>query len=177
MSFLDYFRAGRRAPEALDLDPGPGVLCAPCSGRVVAMSDLPDPVFAGGMMGKAVGVWPEEGVVYAPISGTVTVAMPHALGISGGGVELLVHVGVDTVNMNGDGFQVRVKKGDRVSAGDVLLVFDRDKVAAAGHPDAVMEVVTNSPEIEGSGGAVETIASGSVRAGEPLLRVGGPSRP
>ena len=171
MSFLDYLRAARRAPKALDLRPDPGVLCAPCSGRVVAMPDLPDPVFAGGMMGKAVGVRPEEGVVYAPVSGTVTVAMPHALGIRGEGVELLVHVGVDTVNMNGDGFEVKVRKGERVRAGDVLLVFDREKVAAAGYPDTVMEVVTNSPEIEGSGGAVNAVAEGSVRAGEPLMRV------
>lgn len=171
MSLFDYFRAARRAPEALKLNPGPGVLCAPCSGRVVAMPDLPDPVFAEGMMGKAMGVWPDEGVVYAPISGTVTVAMPHALGISGGGVELLVHVGVDTVNMNGDGFEVKVRKGDRVRAGDVLLVFDREKVAAAGYPDAVMEVVTNSSEIEESGGTVDAIAGESVRAGDPLMRV------
>lgn len=170
MKLRDLFKT-LRAPEPLDVHLNPGVLCAPCSGRVEPMEDLPDPVFSSGMMGRAVGVWPQDGVVYAPMSGTLTVAMPHAVGISGEGVELLVHAGVDTVGLDGNGLDLRVKKDERVEAGDVLIVMDRDKIKRAGCSDVVMCVVTNSSEIEESGGSVEVTAEGSVEAGAPLVRV------
>lgn len=172
MGLFDLFRKqGPARPSPLGITTKPDLVYAPANGRVEPMESLPDPVFASGAMGTALGVWPEEGVVYAPISGAVTVAMPHALGIVNDEVELLVHVGVDTVEMNGDGFSVQVEKGQRVSAGDALLVFDRAKVADAGHPDAVMAIVTNTAEVEAAGGRVEPVASGSVSAGEPFLRV------
>ena len=170
MSLRDLFRIPR-SPEPLGLHPAPGVLCAPCSGKVASMGELPDPVFSSGMMGKAVGVWPEGSVVYAPVSGTVTVAMPHAIGISSEGIELLVHVGVDTVQLEGKCSDLHVRKGDQVSAGDVMLVMDRDRIARAGYPDVVMCAITNSGEIEESGGAVTMLAGASVAAGDPLVRV------
>lgn len=157
------------APAAVDAAEAPGVLCAPVTGRVVAMADVPDPVFAGGMLGEGCGVWPSESVVYAPLSGEVTVAMSHAVGITGSGVEALVHVGLDTVEMGGDGFELLVKPGDHVSAGQPLVRIDRDKIAAAGHKDCVVVAISNSAELAGVRLAVGT--DSNVSAGAALLEV------
>lgn len=165
MGLFDFLKkqSAPAKPAGIEVAAEKGVVYAPASGRVEPMESLPDPVFAGGAMGPALGVWPEEGKVYAPVSGTISVAMPHAYGIAGDdGVEILVHVGVDTVEMAGDGFDVKVSKGQQVKAGDVLLEFNRDKVAAAGHPDVVITVVT-------SGQGVVSAAEGQVAAGTPLI--------
>jgi phosphotransferase system IIA component len=93
--------------------------------------------------------------------------MPHAFGIAGDdGIEVLVHVGVDTVNMNGDGFKVWVKAGDHVTAGDPVLTFDRDKVAKAGYKDIVMTIITNADDLA----SVEVVASGEVAVGGKLFQ-------
>ena len=125
------------------------VLHAPASGRVAALCDVPDPVFSAGMLGQGCAVWPDEGIVCAPAAGVASAAMPHAVGICGDcGVELLVHVGVDTVEMHGRGFELLVAQGDHVEAGQPLVRFDRERVAAAGHPDCVVLAVTNSADME-----------------------------
>ncbi|MBR3225439.1 MAG: PTS glucose transporter subunit IIA [Atopobiaceae bacterium] len=112
-------------------------------------------------------VWPETGDVFAPISGTVASAMPHAFGIAGDdGVEVLVHVGVDTVSMNGDGFQVWVKAGDHVAAGDAILTFNKDKVAKAGYKDIIMTIITNSDDLAN----IQKVAAGTVAAGDKLMQ-------
>lgn len=134
-------------PAAVVAEDAPGILCAPASGRIVRMADVPDPVFSGEVLGKGCAVWPEGDVVYAPISGTVTVTMGHAVGIRGeDGVEALVHVGVDTVNLQGKGFTGYVGKGETVKAGDPLLRMDRSVIADAGYPDCVVLAVSNSDE-------------------------------
>lgn len=148
----------------------PGVVCAPVAGRLMLMCEVPDPVFSGEMLGKGCAVWPDSDVVYAPIDGTVTVTMDHAVGISGDdGVDVLVHVGVDTVNMKGDGFERLAAKGEHVRAGDPLLRFDRAKIKSSGHPDCVVIAVSNSAEMS----AVEVFAeSGAmVDAGSALIGV------
>ena len=144
-------------------------LLAPVLGKVMALTDVPDPVFAGGMLGQGCCVLPGDDVVCAPVAGVVTAAMPHALGISGSGVEVLVHVGIDTVEMHGDGFELLVCQGESVEAGQPLVRFDRERVAAAGHPDCVVVVVTNSADVA----CVEMLAApdASVSAGDPLVRV------
>ena len=135
-------------PEAVAASTEKGAVCSPAAGRVEVTDQIPDPVFAGEAMGKTVAVWPETGDVFAPISGTVASAMPHAFGIAGDdGVEVLVHVGVDTVSMNGDGFQVWVKVGDHVAAGDAILTFSKNKVAKAGYKDIIMTIITNSDDL------------------------------
>lgn len=146
-----------------------GYLMSPVSGRVAALADVPDPVFSAGMLGAGCCVWPDEGVVCAPAAGVVGAAMPHAVGISADGVEVLVHIGVDTVEMAGDGFELLVCRGQRVETGQALVHFDRERVAAAGHPDCVIVTVTNSAELAGAEMAVA--AGDEVWAGEPLLRV------
>ena len=119
----------------------------PVAGKLIPASEIPDPVFAGEAMGPSVGIQPEGEFVYAPFDGTVAMLFPtkHAVGLmSDSGVEILIHVGVDTVSMDGDGFEAFVEQGQAVKAGDKLLHFDRAKIAAANHPDTVIVVVTNS---------------------------------
>ena len=137
-------------PEAVSASGDKGAVCSPAAGRVEVTDQIPDPVFACEAMGKTVAVWPEGGDVFAPISGTVVSAMPHAFGIAGDdGVEVLVHVGVDTVSMNGDGFNCLVKEGDQVKAGQPLIRFSRDKIKAAGYSDTVAVLLTNADDLEG----------------------------
>ena len=125
-----------------------------------------DPAFASELMGKTVAVWPSDGNVFAPVSGTVVSMMPHAFGIAGDdGCEVLVHVGIDTVSMNGDGFTLWSAQGDHVSAGQPMLTFDRNKVAA-GYKDIVMTIVTNSDDYAG----LSKLADGRVSAGAQLMR-------
>ena len=113
---------------------------------------------------------PTEGKVYAPIDGEITQAPDsgHALGIQGiGDVEVLIHVGVDTVEMKGDGFSPKVKVGDKIKKGDLLLEMDLTKIAAAGHPAVVITVITNTDDFAG----VEVVASGTVEPGADLIKI------
>ena len=128
-----------------------GEIHAPVEGKVKSYTEIPDETFASGVLGEGVGIEPTDEYVYAPFDGTIsTVAeSKHAIGISGAGdMELLIHVGVDTVAMNGEGFTPYVKEGEDVKAGQKLLHFDRQKIAAAGHPDMVVVLLTNSEDME-----------------------------
>ena len=116
------------------------------SGRVIPIEELEDNVFSQKIMGDGVAVEPEDTVVKAPADATVTVVMKesgHACGLTlANGLELLIHVGIDTVDMNGDGFQLFVDEGQKVRAGDPLIQFDPEKIRAAGHPLTTMLIVT-----------------------------------
>ena len=174
MGLFDKFKKAAAAaapttPAAVDVTPEPLVVYSPAPGRCVPVSEVPDPVFSGGMLGLGVGVWPEGEVVFSPASGTVTAVTPtrHAIGVtSAEGMEVLVHVGMDTVDMNGRGFAYLVAEGDHVKAGQPLLTFSREAIAAEGHPDVVVCVVSNSAEYEG----VEVVANGEVEAGAAVAR-------
>lgn len=145
----------------------PSVLGAVAKGTVVPMAAIPDPTFSQGVLGVCCGVTPEEGRVYAPMDGTISQLADtlHALGMEASGVELLIHVGVDTVNMNGDGFKSHVKVGQAVKKGDLLLTMDLEKIKKAGHPTTIIMAVTNSDDLA----SVEAAASGAVNAGDRLL--------
>ena len=151
MGLFDMFKkkaepAAAAAPASISASAGADVLCSPVKGKVIKMADVPDPVFGGEVLGKGCAVWPEDDLVYAPCDGKVTVTMGHAVGLqSDSGIEVLVHVGVDTVNMNGDGFEGFVKADDVVKAGQPILKIDRAKIAAAGYKDCVVVAVSNSP--------------------------------
>lgn len=137
-------------------------LAAPVSGTTVALSEIDDPVFSSGAMGQGIGIKPETGDVFAPLAGKVLTALDsgHAYGIrSDSGVEVLVHVGVDTVQMKGEGFTQHVSKGDRVEAGQPLVTFDRAKVAEAGYDDTV---ITNSGKFT----TIEPQLEKTLKAGE-----------
>ena len=131
MGFFDLFKK----KEEPAVPAGPIVVAADAKGAIVKMEDIPDEVFAQGILGQCCGIDPAVGEVYAPIDGEITQAPDslHALGIQGvGGVEVLIHVGVDTVEMKGDGFSSNVKLGDKIKKGQLLLTMDLDKIKAAG---------------------------------------------
>ena len=133
------------------------IIYAPVSGKVICREDIPDETFASGIMGEGVGIKPEEEIIVAPFNGEITsvVDTGHAVGLtSSDGVELLIHVGVDTVKMQGDGFQVFVTEGQKVKTGEKLLKFDRDKIRKAGYSDTTAVLVTNSDDYS----SVKTVA-------------------
>lgn len=178
MGLFDMFKKKAAAPEestpempaSIEADAGADVICAPVTGRIIAMSEVPDPVFSGEVLGRGCAVWPGDDVVYAPVDGKITVVMGHAMGImSNSGVEVLVHCGVDTVNLQGKGFNAFAAQGDEVKAGQPILKMDRAVIADAGYKDCVVVAVSNtadfsSVDMEGESGA-------SVEAGLPVIKV------
>lgn len=134
------------------------------SGEVIPMEDVPDQVFASRALGDGVAIKPEDSVLRAPADAMVAVVMEESLHACGlvldNGMELLLHIGLDTVEMKGDGFRAFVKPGDRVRAGEELIAFDREKIAGAGHSDMVIMVLTNP----GNSGAISWQTGRRVRA-------------
>ncbi len=128
-----------------------GSVLQPVKGTVIAREEIPDDTFASGVLGDGIGVQPDDDKVVAPFDGTISsvAESQHAVGIESNGMELLIHVGVDTVNMKGDGFTCLVKEGDEVKAGQPLIIFDRAKIKAAGYSDTVAVLLTNSDDLEG----------------------------
>ena len=145
-------------------------IISPIVGQAVALENVNDPVFSSGAMGQGIAVKPSEGVVYAPADAEVTIAFAtgHAFGLkTANGAEILIHVGIDTVSMNGDGFEQKVAQGDKVKAGDVLGTFDSAKIAAAGLDDTTMVIVTNTADYA----SVTPVATGAVAKGDAIIEV------
>ena len=128
-----------------------GTVLQPVEGKVISREEIPDDTFASGVLGDGVGIQPSAELVVAPFDGTISSVAEshHAVGVEGNGMELLIHVGVDTVQMNGDGFTCLVKEGDAVKAGQPLIRFSREKIKAAGYSDTVAVLMTNSDDLEG----------------------------
>ncbi|MBT2282755.1 PTS glucose transporter subunit IIA [Paenibacillus polymyxa] len=146
------------------------IVFSPIEGTIVELSEVPDPAFASGAMGKGIAIEPTVGRVVAPFDGTVTVAFKkkHALAVvSDTGAEILVHVGVDTVKLDGQHFVSHIKEGDRVQAGDLLLEFDIAQIKAAGYHTVTPIIVTNSANYE----EVIPQATGQVHSQELLLKL------
>ena len=142
----------------------------PIVGDVVALSNVNDPVFSSGAMGQGIAVKPSQDIVYAPADAEVTIVFPtgHAYGLrTANGAEILIHVGIDTVSMDGEGFNQKVAQGDKVKAGDVLGTFDSNKIAAAGLDDTTMVIVTNTADYA----SVAPVATGSVAKGDAVIEV------
>lgn len=136
-------------------------LRSPIVGEVVALSEVNDPVFSSGVMGQGIAVKPSKGVVYAPADAEIAIAFPtgHAYGLkTDNGAEILIHVGIDTVSLNGEGFEAKVSQGDRVRAGDIIGTFDSEVIAANGLDDTTMVIITNTMDYAD----VTPIATGSV---------------
>ena len=128
------------------------VFMAPVAGEVVDLADVSDEVFASGALGKGVAVKPTDGNVYAPCEGVVSALFPtgHAVGITAAasGAELLIHIGIDTVQLDGKGFTKHVAAGDTVTRGQLLISFDRDLIAREGYDDTVMFIVSNTASFQ-----------------------------
>ncbi|MDE6888401.1 MAG: PTS glucose transporter subunit IIA [Eubacterium sp.] len=139
--------AGQKADKAAT-----GKVYAFLTGKVIELKEVGDGVFSEGVMGEGVAIIPENNILYAPADAVVSVLMQdsrHACGLTlDNGVELLLHVGIDTVDMKGDGFTYLVCEGQRVTAGTPLLQFDKDKIRAAGHPDTTVCIVTEPADMK-----------------------------
>lgn len=141
---------------------------SPLKGRVVTLADTGDEMFASEALGQGIAIEPETGEVIAPFAGTVSAVMGHAIGLEcDNGLELLIHVGIDTVNLNGKGFDPKVTQGDHVEAGALLMKFDISLIREAGYPVVTPVIVTNSDEYA----KVSGIAEGSVSQSDPVLKV------
>ncbi len=145
-------------------------VAAPISGEVKELSEVEDEAFASGALGQGVAILPSEGKLYAPVDGTITTFFPtgHAVGIMGdNGVEILIHVGMDTVKLKGEGFQPKVTQGAKVKKGDLLLEVDLEKVKAAGYSITTPVIITNTDDFAD----VVPSAQGNVKAMDELIAI------
>ncbi|WP_414046425.1 PTS sugar transporter subunit IIA [Macrococcus equi] len=141
---------------------------APISGNYVAIENIPDPVFAQKMMGEGFGIEPNEGIVVSPIDGEIVNVFPtkHAIGIKAtNGLEILIHVGLETVAMNGEGFDTKISAGDKVKVGDELLTFDIDLIKEKASSVISPVIITNSDIIDN----FDTVNSASLSRGESTV--------
>lgn len=165
--------ASASAPDA-DLQPtgqaAAHTLYAPMTGTVIPLEEVPDETFSSGILGQGLAIWPDDSAVLAPFDGTViqTVDSRHALGLcSNDGMEVLIHVGIDTVDMKGQGFTLHCKEGDQIQRGQRLLTFDPKAIQAAGHPAVTVVVVTNSDDYQ----SIQTVKTGPTASMDPVLTV------
>ena len=124
-------------------------LAAPVSGKVIPLEQVKDETFASGMLGQGVAIEPTDNIIYSPIEGTVETIFEtkHAIGLkSADGLELLIHIGMDTVNLKGDGFKQLIEVGQKVQIGTPLMEVDFAKIKAAGYEIVTPMVITNAPE-------------------------------
>ncbi|CAX67458.1 phosphoenolpyruvate-dependent sugar phosphotransferase systeme EIIBCA, probably beta-glucosides specific [Lactobacillus johnsonii FI9785] len=147
-------------------------LVSPLDGELLPLSEVKDEVFSSGAMGEGVAIEPSQGVLHAPDDGRVVMTFPtgHAIGMkTKDGAEILMHIGMDTVNLQGKGFETLVDKGDEVKAGDELVNFDIDEIHSAGYIVTTPIVVTNSKDYE----KVSVVRQGEVKVGQEILDLEG----
>lgn len=146
-------------------------IVSPLHGDIISLSEIKDPVFADGAMGKGVGIIPVDGKVTAPVSGIVSTLFPtkHAIGITGdNGIEVLIHIGMDTVNLEGKGFTAHVSQGDHVNKGQLLMDVDLNVIKEAGYSSQTPVIITNTKDLKD----IEITKVTTVQNGTPLFEVG-----
>ena len=176
---VSWFLYKEEAPAAADAAPQggeqpvlsaqSGVVGCPMTGKVIPMADIPDATFAAGVLGEGCGIEPAEGRVVAPFDGVVTTVADtrHALGLSSpDGMELLIHVGINTAELAGEGFTLHCAEGDAVKAGQVLLDVDLDRICKGGYSTTTAVLLTNAEDL-----GEPTVALGQHREGEPILTI------
>lgn len=146
------------------------VLAAPIKGKAVSLSEVSDPTFNSGMLGKGIAIIPSEGKVYAPVDGEVGMVFDtlHAISMtSADGVEVLIHIGLDTVQMKGEGFEAHVQAGAQVKTGDLLISMDLDKIKAAGYDTISPVIICNTDDYAD----VQETANGDVQPGDSVIKI------
>ena len=146
------------------------IISCPVKGKVVPLNEVPDETFSQEMLGKGVAIIPEQNQFYAPVSGEVSVVFPtgHAIGLtSEDGTELLIHIGLDTVQLNGEGFHVKVQQGQKIKQGDLLVEVDLDVIKEKGYSVITPILVTNPDQYQ----EIEKLKMGSSEAKEELLKL------
>jgi PTS system beta-glucosides-specific IIC component len=143
------------------------IVYSPIKGSVIPLSQVKDEVFSQEIMGKGVAIIPEEGKVFSPISGKVTTVFPtkHAIGLTGNNIEILIHIGMDTVELNGKYYKSHIKDGDKISVGDLLMEFDIEKIKAAGYEVVTPIIITNSNNFS----SIKAVDAATVNAKDQLL--------
>ena len=143
---------------------------APLKGEIIPLTEAPDKVFASEALGKGIAINPTEGKVVAPFNGTVAMLYDtkHAIGlVSDDGIEILIHIGLDTVKLNGEHFTAHVAQGDAVTCGQTLVTFDMGAITKAGYPLVTPVIVSNTPKYS----AVNNIKLGDTDFSEKILSV------
>lgn len=167
MGLFDLFKKKDSAPNT---SAESVILAAVAKGTVVPMTSIPDPAFSQGFLGQCCGILPLEGKVFAPMDGRITQLTDafHAVSIEGdNGVKILIHVGIDTVTMKGDGFDAKAREGDQVKKGQLLLTMDLDKIKIAGLSTMVITAITNTDEFA----SIDLVAPDEVTPGSDLLKI------
>lgn len=145
-------------------------ICAPCAGRLIDLGEVKDPTFSTGILGQGVAIMPSDGKFYAPSDGTVVTVFPtgHAAALrTTEGAEILLHIGLDTVKLNGKHFTIRAEEGQQIKKGDLLLEADLEAVRAAGYDTATPIVISNSDVYD----KIEISRAKEVAAGDEILRL------
>jgi glucose-specific phosphotransferase system IIA component len=157
---------GKKSQENKNME----VIYSPMEGKAVPLKEVSDPVFAEGMLGKGIAIEPETGSVVSPINGSVAAVFPtkHAIGlVSDAGVEVLIHVGLDTVQLEGKFYTAHVAVGDKVQVGDLMLEFDIEGIKEAGYQIVTPVIVNNTDRFTD----IEPQKTGEIKFGDELLRV------
>ena len=165
-----FYKKDETETEVVETKLTEETILAPLNGEVKPLDQSSDAAFASGALGKGVVIVPSEGKVYAPVTGTVTVLFPslHAIGItSDAGVELLIHIGINTVQLNGEGFTAHIKQGDHVTVGQLLVEFDMEKIKEAGYSLETPVLVTNHADLK----EVKNISESLIKAQDALIEV------
>lgn len=145
-------------------------ICAPCAGRLRPLQEVEDPTFSAGLLGQGIAIVPTDGKFYAPADGIVATVFPtgHAAAIkTTGDADVLLHIGLDTVKLNGKYFTIYVEEGQQVKKGDLLLEADLEAVREAGYDTSTPIVICNTDAFD----KIETSGAGEVAAGDEILRL------
>ena len=146
------------------------ILKAPIKGEIIDIKEVEDPAFSTKALGDGIAIKPFEGKLVSPANGTIEAIFPtkHAIGIKlNNGIRILIHIGMDTVKLNGEHFIAHIEKGEKVSTGDLLIEFDIEKINEKGYSTTTPIVITNTEDFS----RIESIAKGNIELGEDLFKI------